>query len=118
MVFSLHLVYLSTAACISEKNKVGSMLAQGFLRDKGQAEITKCYFLCVGAINMQSLSGHYLMRQQVPMVFLLLLVNCKKRGKWYTNHSSNKTNRNRFGSCWFSIFNNFLNIFLMPMHGT
>ena len=27
MVFSLYLVYLSTAACISEKNKVGSMLA-------------------------------------------------------------------------------------------
>ena len=50
------------------------MLAQGFLRVKGQAKITKCYFLWVGAINMQSLSGHYLMRQQVPMVFLLLLV--------------------------------------------
>ena len=74
MVFSLHLAYFSTAACISEKNKVGSMLAQGFLRVKGQAEITKCYFLRVGAINMQSLSGHYLMRQQAPMVFLLLLV--------------------------------------------
>ena len=53
------------------------MLAQGFLRVKGQAEITKCYFLWVGAINMQSIdplsrvyvqsfSGHYLMRQQVP----------------------------------------------------
>ena len=45
MVFAIHLVYLSTAACISEKNKVGSMLAQGFLREKGQAKITKCYFL-------------------------------------------------------------------------
>ena len=51
------------------------MLAEGFLRVKGQAEITKCYFLWVGAINMQSLRGHYLMRQQVPMVFLLLLVH-------------------------------------------
>ena len=50
------------------------MLAQGFLRVKGQAKITKCYFLWVGGINMQSLSGHYLMRQKVPMVFLLLLV--------------------------------------------
>ena len=30
MVFLLHLGYLSTAACISEKNKVGSMLTQGF----------------------------------------------------------------------------------------
>ena len=45
------------------------MLAQGFLRVKGQAKITKCYFLWVGRINMQSLSGHYLMRQKVPMVF-------------------------------------------------
>ena len=44
-VFSLHLVYLSTAACIFEKNKVGSMLAQGFLRVKSQAKVTKCYFL-------------------------------------------------------------------------
>ena len=48
------------------------MLTQGFLRVKGQAEITKCSYLWAGAINMQSLRGHYLMRQQVPMVFLLL----------------------------------------------
>ena len=51
------------------------MLAQGFLRVTSQAKITKCYFLWVDTINMQSLSGHYLMRQKVPMVFLLLLVN-------------------------------------------
>ena len=56
------------------KNKVGSMLAQGFLRVKSQAKITKCYFLWVRAINMQSLSTRHLMRQQVPMVFLLPLV--------------------------------------------
>ena len=56
------------------KNKFGSMLAQGFLRVKGQAQITKCYFLWVDAINMQSLSSHYLMRQQAPMVFSLHLV--------------------------------------------
>ena len=49
------------------------MLVQGFLRVKGQAKVTKCYFLWVGAINMQSLSGHNLMRQQVPMVFSLHL---------------------------------------------
>ena len=73
MVFSLHLVYLSTAACITEKIKNKS-LAQRFLRVKGQAQITKCYFLWVDAINMQSLSGHYLMRQQVPMAFSLHLV--------------------------------------------
>ena len=50
------------------------MLAQGFLRVKGQAQITKCYFLLVDAINKQSLSGHYLMHQQAPMVFSLHLV--------------------------------------------
>ena len=56
------------------KNKVGSMLAQGLLRVKSQAKITKCYFLWVSAINMQSLSGRNLMRQQVPTLFLLPLV--------------------------------------------
>ena len=29
-----------------------------------------------------------------------------------------KQTEKKFGSCWFSIFNNFLNIFLMPMHST
>ena len=56
------------------KNKVGSMLAQGFLRVKSQAKITKCYFLLVGAINLYSLSGRHLMRQKVPMAFLLPFV--------------------------------------------
>ena len=66
---------LSQYCCLHYwKNKLGSMLAQGFLRVKGQAQITKCYFLWVDAINMQSLSGHYLMRQQIPMVFSLHLV--------------------------------------------
>ena len=50
------------------------MLVQRFLRVKGQAQITKCYVLWVDAIDMQSLSGNYLMRQQVPMVFSLHLV--------------------------------------------
>ena len=50
------------------------MWAQGFPRVKDQAQITKCYFLWVDAINIQSLSGHYLMRQQVLMVFSLHLV--------------------------------------------
>ena len=59
------------------------MLAQGYF--KGQKSTTNhkltpffffffFFFFEVDAINMQSLSGHYLMRQQVPMVFLLLLV--------------------------------------------
>ena len=42
------------------------MLAQGILRVKGQAKITKYYFLWVGAINMQSLSGHYFMPHFTP----------------------------------------------------
>ena len=50
------------------------MLAQGFLRVKGKVQITKCYLLWVDAINMQLLSGHYLMRQQAPMMFSLHLV--------------------------------------------
>ena len=79
MVFSLHLVCISTAACISEKINLGPCWRRDILRVKGQAQVTKCYFLWVAAINMQSLSGHYLiMHQQVPqqvsMVFLLLLV--------------------------------------------
>ena len=56
------------------KNKVGSTLAQGFLRVKSQVKITKCYFLWVGAINLYSLSGRHLMRQKVPMAFLLPFV--------------------------------------------
>ena len=56
------------------KNKVGSMLAQGFLRVKSQAKIIKYYFLWVGAINLQSLSARHLMRQKVPTAFLLPLV--------------------------------------------
>ena len=76
---SIHGVFtsfsLSQYCCLHFwKNKVGSMLAQGFLRVKSQAKITKCYFLWVGAINLYSLSGHYLMHLKVPMVFLLLLV--------------------------------------------
>ena len=74
------------------RNKVGSMLAQGFLRVKSQAKITKCYFLWVGAINMQSLNGHYLMPQQVPMVFLLLLV--------YLGAVAYISVQISLGSCW------------------
>ena len=53
------------------RSKFGSILAQGFLMIKGQVQITKCYFLWVGAINVQSLSVKNLMRQQVPMVISL-----------------------------------------------
>ena len=74
MVFSLHLVYLSPVACISEGINLGPCWRKDILRVKGQAQITKCSSLWVGAINLQKLSVHYLMRQQIPMVFLFLLV--------------------------------------------
>ena len=68
------------------------MLAQGFLRVKVQAKITKCYFLWVDAINMQSLSSHYLMRQQVSMVFSLHLV--------YLSAAACISEKTKFGPCW------------------
>ena len=67
------------------------MLAQGFLRVKGQAQITKCYFLWVHAINMQSLSGHYLMCQQAPMVLSLYLV--------YLSTAACISEKIKFGTC-------------------
>ena len=74
------------------KNKFGSVLAQGFLRVKGQAQITKCYFLWVDAINMQSLSGYFLMCQQVSMVLLLHLV--------YLITAACISEKKKLGPCW------------------
>ena len=68
------------------------MLTQGFLRVKSQAKITKCYILWVGAINMQSLSGHYLMHQQAPMVFSLHLV--------YLSIAACISEKIKLGTCW------------------
>ena len=72
------------------------MLAQGFLRVKSQAKITKCYFLWVDEINMQSLSGHYLMRQQAPMVFSLHLV--------YLSTAACISEEIQLGPCWHKDF--------------
>ena len=68
------------------------MLVQGFLRVKGQAQITKCYFLWVDAINMQSLSSHYLMCQQAPIVLLLHLV--------YLSTAACISEKIKLGLCW------------------
>ena len=68
------------------------MLTQGFLWVEGQAQITKCYFLWVKAINMQSLSGHYSMRQQVPIVFSLHLV--------YLTTAACISEKIKLGPCW------------------
>ena len=72
------------------------MLAQGFLRVKSQAKITKCYFLWVDEINMQSLSGYYLMPQQAPMVFLLHLV--------YLSTAACISEEIKLGRCWHKDF--------------
>ena len=45
MVFSLHLVYLSTAAYISVEISLGSCWCGDILRVKGQGFITNCNFL-------------------------------------------------------------------------
>ena len=68
------------------------MLAQGFLRVKGQTQITKYYFLWVDAINMQSLSGHNLMRQEETMVFSLHLV--------YLSTAVCISEKIKLGACW------------------
>ena len=80
------------SSCIFEKNKFGSLLAQGVLRVKGQAQITKYYLLWVDAINMQSLSGHYLLRQQVPNGVFTSLV--------YLGAVAYISVEIRLGSCW------------------
>ena len=72
------------------------MLAQGFLRVKGQAQTTKYYFLWVDAINMQSLSDHYLMHQQAPMVFSLHLV--------YLSTAACISEEMKLGPCWCKDF--------------
>ena len=74
------------------KIKLGPCWRKDFLRVKSQAKITKCYFLWVSAINMQSLSGRHLMRQQVPMVFLLPLV--------YLGAEAYISVEISLGSCW------------------
>ena len=74
------------------RNKFGSMLAQGYLKGQRSSTNHKILLLWVGAINMQSLSGHYLMHQQVPIVFLLLLV--------YRSTVAYISIEISLGSCW------------------
>ena len=74
MVFLLLLVYLGTVAYISGRNKFGLILAQGYFKGQRSSNIHKLQLsmtLCAWC-DMQLLSGHYLMRHQVPMVSLLL----------------------------------------------
>ena len=75
LVFLLLLVYLRAVTCISEEINLGLGGARIFWGVKGQALITTCEFLWVCATHMQSSRGYYSMHHQVPMMFLLLLVD-------------------------------------------
>ena len=74
MVFLLLLVYLGTVVYISVEISLGSFWRRDILRGQRSSIIHKLQLfmtLCVWC-DMQLLSGHYLMRHQVPMVSLLL----------------------------------------------
>ena len=70
MVFLLLLVYLGTVVYISVEISLGSFWRRDILPVKGQALFTLQLFMTL--CDMQSLSSHYLMRHQVPTVYLLL----------------------------------------------
>ena len=74
MVFLLLLVYLGTVAYISVEISLGSFWRRDILKGQRASIIHKLQLsmtLCAWC-DMQLLSGHYLMRHQVPMVSLLL----------------------------------------------
>ena len=77
MVSLLLLVYVTAVAYISVEISLGSCWRRDILRVKGQGLITNCNFLWFLWLlcDIQSSSGNYSMRHQVPMVSLLLLVN-------------------------------------------
>ena len=65
---------LSKCCCLHFcRNKFGLMLAQGYFKGQRSSIIHKLQ-LFMTLCDMQSSSGNYLMRHQVPMVSLLLLV--------------------------------------------
>ena len=73
MVLLLLLVDLGTVACISVEISLGSFLTQGYFTGQRSSIIQKMkLFMTLG--DMQLLSGHHLMRHQVPMVSLASLV--------------------------------------------
>ena len=70
MAFLLPLVYLGAVAYISAEIRLGLCWRRDF---KGQrSSIIHILQLSMTLCDMQSLSGHYLMCHQVPMVSLLL----------------------------------------------
>ena len=89
MVSLLLLVYLSAVAYISIEISLGSCWHRDILRVKGQGLITNCnFYLC----DMQSSSGNYSMRHQVPMVVSLISV--------YLSAVTCISEERNLGPCW------------------
>ena len=83
---------LSMCCCLHFcKNKFGLMLAQGYFKGQRSSIIHKLQ-LFMTLCDMQSLSGNYSMRHQVPMVSLLLLV--------YLSVVAYISVKVSLGSCW------------------
>ena len=76
MMFLLLLVYLSAAACISEEINLGPCWRRDVLIFKDERSSTKHkMLLCVSWRNQYAIiSGYFLIRQQEPVVFKVLLV--------------------------------------------
>ena len=91
IVFLLLLVYLSAVAYISVEIRLDSCWRRDILRVKGKGLITNWHFrmtLC----DMQSSSGYYSTRHQVPILSLLLLV--------YLSAVAYISVEISLGSCW------------------
>ena len=85
------LVYLSAVAYISVEISLGSCWCRDILRVKDQGFITKLQ-LFMTLCDMQSSSGNYSMRHQVPMAFLLLLI--------YLSAVTCISEERNLGQCW------------------
>ena len=89
-VFLLLLVYLGAVAYISVEMSLGLCWRRDILRVKGQVFSQIAFFMTL--CEMQSSSGNYSMRHQVPMVSLLLLVNLSVVACIYEERN--------LGQCW------------------
>ena len=85
------LVYLSAVAYISVEISLGSCWYRDILRDQ-RSRIYHKLQLFMTLCDMQSSSGNYSMRHQVPMVFLLLLI--------YLSAVTCISEERTLGQCW------------------
>ena len=83
---------LSKCCCLHFcNNKFGLLLAQGYFEGQ-RSRINQKLQLFMTLCDMQSSSGNYSMRHQVPMVFLLLLV--------YLSAVTYISEERNLGPCW------------------